>query len=130
MSLIILLLCGAVKWCPVSEAKRLFFSIVHIGLPQKCVIPLKAKSRMSKFLEKLTVVTRPSENLWNVALKETKYLPKSRNYTFLEGNVINDKFISLTQLLCSIQVCSNVLADVAMTTHPHLAPRLSMNIEL
>ena len=84
------------------------------------------KSRMSKFLEKVIVVTRPSENLQNAALKEAKYLPK----IFLEGTVINDKFISLIQLLCSIEFCSNLLADVALTSHPHSAPRFSVNRQL
>ena len=57
-------------------------------------------------------------------------MPNSRNCIFLEVTVINDKFISLIQLLCSIEVCSNVSADVASTSRPHLAPTFSVNREL
>ena len=42
---IILLLCWVVKWCPVSEAKRMFFIVAYIGLPQKCLIALKGTEK-------------------------------------------------------------------------------------
>jgi hypothetical protein len=45
MPFIVLLLCGLVKCCPVSEAKRMFFIIAYICLPQKCLITLKGTEK-------------------------------------------------------------------------------------
>jgi hypothetical protein len=64
MPFIILPLYGVVKWCPVSEAMGLFFIIVYRPTADMSHTTERfRKGRMSRFLEKLIVVTLPSGNL-------------------------------------------------------------------